>query len=59
MAKYVTVPEYAKMCKTKRSTIYERVKAGKLKLKKVKVVVTKNMIDIEKYPPTKYKKKIS
>lgn len=50
--RFVNITSYAKMCGIKRTSVYDRLKSGKLMFSKYCEV---GMIDILEYPPCRYK----
>jgi len=50
--RFVNITTYAKMCGIKRTSVYDRLKSGKLEASKF---CEGSMIDLLEYPPCRYK----
>jgi hypothetical protein len=56
MDKYVSIPQYAKLCKVTTTTIYNRLKDGEVKIADVETDYKFDLINTEDYPPKPKKK---
>ena len=52
MNRFVTIDTYAKMCGILRTSVYKRLKSGKLSYSKYCEMPA---IDLEEYPPNKFR----
>lgn len=52
MKRFVTIDTYAKMCGIKRTSVYKRIKSGKLSYSPYCEMPA---IDIEEYPPNRFR----
>jgi len=50
--RFVSITTYAKMCGIKRTSVYDRLKSGKLEVSKF---CEGSMIDLKEYPACRYK----